>query len=48
VLETTETWATAIAFYEASGFRHFAQRDGDIYFEQHLAEPGVRLTGQAG
>lgn len=40
ILETTDDWADAIAFYEARGFRAFDHHDGDIYFEHSLAPPG--------
>lgn len=37
VLETTATWAEAIAFYQQHGFRPVAHRDGDLHFEMTLA-----------
>ncbi len=32
VLETTATWADAIQFYKANGFRRTHEADGDVYF----------------
>lgn len=31
VLETTETWAEVIAFYESYGFRTVEHRDDDVH-----------------
>lgn len=36
VLETTATWADAIAFYRREGFRPLGIRDGDVHFEKEL------------
>ena len=36
VLETTATWADAIAFYRREGFRPLGIRDGDMHFEKEL------------
>ena len=36
ILETTSTWADAIAFYRSYGFRELYERDGDTYFELRL------------
>ena len=36
VLETTETWHEAIAFYENFGFKETHHLDGDIYFRLEL------------
>jgi ribosomal protein S18 acetylase RimI-like enzyme len=44
VLETTDSWADAIAFYERNGFRQFAQREGDAYFERALVPVVGRLA----
>ncbi len=41
VLETTETWDDAIAFYMRHGFRIVARRDGDVHFAMALAPKGV-------
>ena len=32
VLETTETWREAIAFYKSAGFKETHRKDGDVYF----------------
>ncbi|PJF46481.1 MAG: GNAT family N-acetyltransferase [Candidatus Thermofonsia Clade 3 bacterium] len=37
VLETTETWDDAIAFYLKHGFRIVARRDGEVHFALTLA-----------
>ncbi|MCS6846744.1 MAG: GNAT family N-acetyltransferase [Anaerolineae bacterium] len=37
VLETTETWDDAIAFYLRQGFRIVARRDGEVHFAMALA-----------
>ncbi|BCX05682.1 MAG: hypothetical protein KatS3mg053_3620 [Candidatus Roseilinea sp.] len=37
VLETTETWDDAIAFYMQHGFRIVARRDGEVHFALTLA-----------
>ncbi len=44
VLETTETWDEAIAFYLHHGFRVVACRAGDVHFEMVL-DGGTTLTG---
>ena len=44
VLETTGTWADAIAFYQAHGFRPVAARDGDLHFVLDLSEARVGTT----
>ncbi|MBN1250472.1 MAG: GNAT family N-acetyltransferase, partial [Anaerolineae bacterium] len=36
ILETTETWAGAIAFYLAAGFEITHYQDGDVYFSLNL------------
>jgi len=36
VLETTETWDDAIAFYLSHGFRIVGRRGGDVHFEMPL------------
>ena len=36
VLETTETWQDAIAFYEHAGFKETHHSNGDIYFRLEL------------
>ena len=38
ILETTETWQDAIAFYLNAGFQITHYRDGDMYFEMILPE----------
>ena len=38
VLETTETWAEVIAFYQRLGFVITHYQDGDVYFELELDE----------
>ncbi|MFC1463713.1 MAG: GNAT family N-acetyltransferase [Candidatus Brachytrichaceae bacterium NZ_4S206] len=38
VLETTETWDDAIAFYLRYGFRIVARRHGDVHFAMALAQ----------
>lgn len=38
VLETTETWDDAIAFYLRHGFRIVARRHGDVHFAMALAQ----------
>lgn len=38
VLETTATWADAIAFYRAHGFRPLGERAGDMHFVLELEE----------
>ncbi len=39
VLETTSTWADAIAFYERNGFRAIGSHDGDTHFVLDLSPP---------
>ena len=36
ILETTQTWAGAIAFYQAAGFEITHHQDGNVYFVRHL------------
>jgi putative acetyltransferase len=36
ILETTQTWAGAVAFYQAAGFEITHHQDGDVYFVMHL------------
>ena len=36
VLETTETWEDAVAFYRGNGFRITHYLDGDVYFQMDL------------
>ena len=37
ILETTQTWAGAIAFYQSAGFEITHHQDGDVYFVLDLA-----------
>ncbi len=37
ILETTETWSDAIAFYRRLGFAVTHHRDGDVYFMLELS-----------
>ena len=36
ILETTETWDGAIAFYQSAGFKITHHQDGDVYFVMEL------------
>jgi putative acetyltransferase len=36
ILETTDTWAEVIAFYQRNGFQITHYENGDVYFERHL------------
>ena len=36
ILETTQTWAGAIAFYQNAGFEITHHQDGDVYFVMEL------------
>lgn len=36
VLETTETWQEAIAFYRRFGFKKTHRKDGDVYFRLEI------------
>ena len=36
ILETTQTWAGAIAFYQNAGFEVTHHQDGDVYFVMDL------------
>ena len=36
VLETTETWQEAIAFYQCHGFVETHHKDGDVYFRLEI------------
>jgi len=36
ILETTQTWAGAIAFYQNAGFEITHHQDGDVYFVMDL------------
>ena len=38
ILETTDTWKSTIAFYQAFGFQITHYADGDVYFELNLRE----------
>jgi ribosomal protein S18 acetylase RimI-like enzyme len=38
VLETTASWASAVAFYERNGFVARVEQDGDQYFRIALAQ----------
>lgn len=38
ILETTDTWAEVIGFYQRNGFQITHYQDGDVYFERHLHE----------
>ena len=38
VLETTDTWQDAIAFYEHSGFKETHRLNGDVYFKLDLED----------
>jgi GNAT superfamily N-acetyltransferase len=42
VLETTETWADAIAFYERRGFREIGRCDGEVHMALDI-EPAGRV-----
>jgi putative acetyltransferase len=42
VLETTETWADAVAFYGRRGFREVGRRDGEVHMTLDI-EPGGRV-----
>lgn len=54
ILETTETWAEVVAFYQRFGFRITHHQDGDVYFAFDLApsdntpeaNPSVALGAQ--
>jgi GNAT superfamily N-acetyltransferase len=48
VLETTDTWAEAMAFYERNGFQCFEERDGDAWFELALDLDADRGRGARG
>jgi len=37
ILETTQTWAGAITFYQNAGFEITHHQDGDVYFVMDLA-----------
>lgn len=39
ILETTQTWDGAIAFYQAAGFQITHHQDGDVYFVMQLRRP---------
>jgi len=39
ILETTQTWAGAIAFYQNAGFETTHHQDGDVYFVMQLRRP---------
>ena len=36
VLETTQTWAEVVAFYQANGFHIIGHQNGDTHFEKAL------------
>jgi GNAT superfamily N-acetyltransferase len=36
VLETTQTWADVVAFYQANGFQIIGNRNGDTHFEKNV------------
>jgi ribosomal protein S18 acetylase RimI-like enzyme len=36
VLETTQTWAEVVAFYQANGFHIVGRKNGDTHFEKNL------------
>ena len=40
VLETTETWAEAVAFYERRGFREVGRRDGEVHMALDIESAG--------
>jgi len=40
ILETTQTWAGAIAFYQNAGFEITHHQDGDVYFVMELHAGG--------
>ena len=39
ILETTQTWAGAIAFYQNAGFEITHHQNGDVYFVMQLRRP---------
>jgi GNAT superfamily N-acetyltransferase len=41
VLETTETWTNAIAFYERRGFREVGRRDGEVHLALDIEPAGI-------
>ena len=41
VLETTETWVDAIAFYERRGFREVGRRDGEVHMALDVEPAGI-------
>ena len=42
VVETTDTWTDAIAFYERRGFRRFDRRPGELFLGRELgAAPAI-------
>lgn len=47
VLETTATWAEAIAFYEANGFHRSHEADGDVYFVRQIDDERWEIAGQS-
>jgi ribosomal protein S18 acetylase RimI-like enzyme len=36
VLETTETWQEAVAFYQGFGFQETHRKDGDVYLKLEI------------
>jgi ribosomal protein S18 acetylase RimI-like enzyme len=36
ILETTDTWAEAIAFYEANGFQRVREGEGAVHFVKEI------------
>ncbi len=42
ILETTQTWDGAIAFYQAAGFEITHHQDGDVYFVMELHAGALR------
>ncbi|VAW43066.1 hypothetical protein MNBD_CHLOROFLEXI01-471 [hydrothermal vent metagenome] len=36
LLETTQTWQTAVTFYQANGYQIIGQHSGDTHFEKYL------------
>jgi ribosomal protein S18 acetylase RimI-like enzyme len=40
ILETTETWAEVIRFYQDQGFRVTHHEAGDVHFALDLKQPG--------